>query len=1237
MWSNKYIGIPYKANGRDLDGVDCWGLAYLVYREQFNIELPSFSSNYVLEDRERIKELIARYEEGWEEITSPEEGTLVLFRIAGEPTHIGIAVSDTQFIHSREDCDVAVENFANFKWSKRIVGYYKYTNKTNAVLNLAPHPLRTQNFTENIAPGTTVQELVDLINKKYEVADGLKSITTVMINGEVVPKDNWNRTIQEGDSVEYRAVPAGDAGRMILMIAVAIAAPYAVAAMGSIGGVALVTATGSLTIAGSIAVAGLTMLGSALVNVIAPIRPPAEPRNPAQSERQLMVTGGSNQANPYGAIPVVLGRVRMTPPIGAINYIRYQNERDSYLNMLLVWGYGPLSIDESTFKIGETSITNFTNVNSVTLNRITEPTSTQQANFDAIYGSDIAQNAPNTELTCAGDPNAIVSPGTWVTTSFPATTAQKTNFTVSIHFPQGLRKIQIKGEGAGNEYSAPVTFRIEYNVGGNWNSVDAPVIGAGAVKVDGFTWSNQYNFPATTNALSVRVRRETGDSEQPSNEPNFRYSHTSILNTVTIKTNETPAKDPPSCKIAKTALTIQASEQFNNQIQGINAIVQTYCLTWNGSAWVMGTSNNPAALFRYILQHPANPRRVLDSEVADKIDLQKIQYWHTYCNTKGFTFNAIVADRRSVLEVLRDICAAGRASPGMIDGKWTVNIDEPKTVIVQHFTPHNSWGFEGSRVLPRQPDALRVNFYDEDKEFQESEIIVAQPGKTAETAELFENITLPGVTKKSAAIDHARWHIAQAKLRPEIYNLNTDIEYLVCNRGDRVKVTHDVPMWGLGSGRIKNAISTSIFELDEYVTIEPAKSYVIRVRSASGASVEKAVITQYNISSISRTNNIVTITLTNTHALSVGDIVSVTSANSSINDATAKVTAVTSSSFSYSKIGLDIVTTTAGGTIALALGSYSKIKIVGTASTTEIAPEDLFLFGESLKEAQDLIILNIEPTSNKTAKLTLIDYGVTQTYNLFNDYTNLSATTVFDAQISLPPLNTRNTFADADKPLITNIYSNNDAATLLSPGNYQYNIKVTYVNNSITLNSSIEYVECQYDLATSVDTLNVKTVTVGFTAGSITIPNVVQGVEYKVRLRYLNDRGVGGPWTAWTTHTVQGFIDSNNVTITVSVDRTRRYLNIEAVTTGNFIPDDFKYFEYKVYKNQGTGDFWQETDEDIKTTVSAGPVSFNLREFPKPRLSLTGTKYRVACRMVDTTNTYVSSTALTEIIITSLV
>jgi len=105
-------------------------------------------------------------------------------------------------------------------------------------------------------------------------------------------------------------------------------------------------------------------------------------------------------------------------------------------------------------------------------------------------------------------------------------------------------------------------------------------------------------------------------------------------------------------------------------------------------------------------------------------------------------------------------------------------------------------------VLPRLPDAFRITIPDEANLFQPREIYVYNYGKNEFNAEVFEELSLPGVTNVAQARYLAQFHMAQLKLRPERITLNVDFEYLVCTRGDLVKVTHDVPNWGSGSARI---------------------------------------------------------------------------------------------------------------------------------------------------------------------------------------------------------------------------------------------------------------------------------------------------------------------------------------------------------------------------------------------------------------------------------------------------
>jgi hypothetical protein len=1190
MWSNKYIGIPFLDKGRDINGIDCWGLVRLVYRQEYNIDLPNFSSEYEADDTERMRDLIAQYKEGWEQIDVPTEGCIVLFNIMGTESHIGIAVSNTHFLHARDGRDSAIESFESVGWKKRISGYFKYSENKNVILNAVPHPLRTERFTIPVLPGTTIQQLADWIKKEYNIADELASKITILVNGRVIAEENWVSTkLKDTDKVEYRAVPGkGNTLRLLLVLAVAVYAPILAGQLTGYTNAATwaatmgTTATTSLTALNTAVTIGLNIAGAMLVNAIAPVRPPSAPDSPGSSERQLMVTGGANQINPYGAIPVVLGKIKMTPPLGAVNNLAYENETESYLSMLLIWGYGPLVIDQATLKIGEVSISEYTLPRPVvTLDRRTEPTAQQILDFNAIYGKDVNQVVKNITLVCDGEYDAVLNESTfgpWIVSSSgpPAFDSNGavvpiSQFTVSLHFPQGLRRIQAEGGDSGKEESAYVKYEIQIKNGdGPWTVWEDSAIGDGTVKKDGFTINKTFYDLNSTNEVQVRVRRKTGDNPEWTKNANGAnnvksqiYAQMVLLQTTFLR-NTAPVRDPLNCKLAGTALKIKANDQLNGQIEGINAIVQTWAPSWNGTSWQPAATNNPADLFLYILKHPANPQRVKDSEVSTKINLQQIQYWHQYCVSKGFQFNSVLASQRSILEVLRDICAAGRASPAMLDGKWSVVIDEPKSNIVQHFSPHNSWGFEGTKALPRLPDGLKVSYYDEDQDYQQAEIIVYNTGKNANNSELFESISLPGVTKKSLAIDHARWHFAQAKLRPEVYRLNSDIEYLVCNRGDRVKVMHDVPMWGIGSGRVKTKISPLIFELDEPVQLDASKTYTIRFRSSTGASVERTVNMQ-------------------------------------------------------------------------GVQSGEAWTITVTSAANEILPGDLFLFGEFQNESQDLMVLSIEPSSNKSAILTMVDYGVTDTYNIFTDYLNLTQDIVFESQITLPGEQLRNGFGSTDTPIVTNIVSDNSASKLLSVGTYEQRINISYANPQ-TLSKLVDKVQCSYYLQNIQQLINPSTTSVDYNTGSVYISGVERGQTYKLKLRYLTKDGRAGPWGPEYTHTV-GQLENFLTVQGVDIDLDNHTLYMTPVTTTPLNTSLFKSYEYRIYRDTGTEDFWDivpNTSNQIKVVKSTGIGQVSLLDFTGIRLSTSGVTYRVACRTIDIHDNYSTMSALGTIVIKTI-
>lgn len=259
-------------------------------------------------------------------------------------------------------------------------------------------------------------------------------------------------------------------------------------------------------------------------------------------------------------------------------------------------------------------------------------------------------------------------------------------------------------------------------------------------------------------------------------------------------------------------------------------------------------TSNPASHYRDVLQGAANKLALADS----RIDLPALQAWWQNNNTNSRFFNGILDNPSTVFDVLQQIAALGRAAFAINDGLYSVVQDQPQTTPVQHFTPRNSWGFKSSRAFPQLPQALSVRWINPNNNWQPDQYIVFddKPGGGTydqTSVNLYEGLDLTkGVTDMTQAWKEGRYHLAQARLRPELYQINVDFENLVCQRGDLVLLSHDVPVIGLGAGRVKAQILDPggvgnllgvILDESSFV-FNYGTSYTMRVRlSATGASM----------------------------------------------------------------------------------------------------------------------------------------------------------------------------------------------------------------------------------------------------------------------------------------------------------------------------------------------------------------------------------------------------------------
>ena len=1501
---DKYIGLRYKDNGRDIDGIDCWGLVRLYYKEELNIDLPSYVDEYTGPYDTNVTRAISLYKDSWNKTTTPAPGDVVLFNIYGEPAHVGVYVGNNKFLHCREGRDSVVESLANIKWNKRLDGIYKYSENKQIEVVGRPHPLKTSVYREWTVAGTTVEDFALFVQNKYYLSPEYTDRLVIVIDGVPIAKEDWATTVvKAGQTIAYRAVPQGrDTFKMLLILAVVLIAPEL--ATGGFDGAIPSLGYGVKTWQATAATMAISAAGVALVNAIMPVRQPTT-NDPGSANGLNLFSGTSNQANKFGPIPVVLGKVRMTAMLGAAPYIETMTDT-TILNLLLTWGFGPLQITDLC--VGANRLENLYVGSAMSLPKPAtlygRPEEDQTA-FNSLYGSDVEQApAKSVELV-----NNATDGNPWQYIYF---NQESTRVDVAFTFPVGMRTIN-KKDGKITEATAGVQMQLGTYNGTTWNFEDTPAYsvgnynsnqlnsnaytttllrpgtatrynsssgdweavtlyrytifamlpGGGIQRYDGAATDVLNGPPSTTmiaayksgsyasligdggtythlpqippNSLKLytvvmtntgiiepvtshlgsyvgysgleltptqiteTVQQGSGDSVYDSttltavkiaiqagrvwndttpagqvaatattpveifnstqftgvnssfnkwsgwgsllqsyavrptnysgsyidqldvtktvNFPNSGYydieasaddtgtveidgkqiitmpinsyretqstsvyieagTHTvrltcgneggrdmgaalkisftkSGLNTIaTTHTeiifgtsgvsknrkdafgytqyftqlpkaryaircrrtdndateegdlqkyskvifftaacfdNTRPAVNPPGTYIAKTAIRVQSTNKINGSVDGVNALVQSICLDWDKATqkWLSRPTNNPASLFAYVLMHPANAYKINASEMATKIDLPTLQTWHEFCagnnpSNAPLTYNSIITNSMSVMDMLRDICAAGLASPIFLDGKWSVVVDKPRAYTTQYFTPHNSWGFESTKALPRLPHAFRVTIVDEEQAYQASEHIIynygynqdGTGGKTAAT--LFESITLPGVTNANQARFLARWHHAQLKLRPETYTLNTDFEYLVCNRGDVVKVSHDVPLWGVATGRIKAITNTTTLELTEPVNLTYGKTYRILVR-VNDKNKPNGTTKTIDLAATSPT-------------LTTGQTATVTT-----------------------------------------------IKLVSSAPIVagdSLEADNLFMLGEIGQETQELVVLNVEPTSSTGAKLTLVDYAP----SIYT--TDLSQLITYNPNTTLAN-NDIVKMSIIEAPIIAQVTSDSVLSEAISGGTYQ-NVVLVSFSNPTGLSNQAEQIESQIirgnsDFGTTSLT---ELYRVDKSVSSLTVNGLTTGDVYKIRSRYSNKSGtVVGPWseTYWFTNIGKTLTGSIAPLLTLDLD------GPEIVVTPNTAlkTRDFATYEYRLYKDTGVEDFWElvpnPATNNITVITSDGVARFDLRKQPRPRLSAAGVTYRVACRAKDGQGNYSTESTLGTIVVKTII
>lgn len=298
-------------------------------------------------------------------------------------------------------------------------------------------------------------------------------------------------------------------------------------------------------------------------------------------------------------------------------------------------------------------------------------------------------------------------------------------------------------------------------------------------------------FP-TAQSYDIRTRRITADTFSDQ-----------IFDEVYLTSIKSVSYRPPVTLqgINGTAMRMKGTDQLNGSVDQYNVLCSLVLPDFDITTgeWTPRISSNPASLYRYVLQCRANSRALPDNRIA----IDDFEAWHTHCVEQGYTYNRMIDYATSLDEVLRDIAAAGSASPAIVDGKRTIVVDKIKDEIKQVITPRNSWGYSGELNYPELPHAFNVQFRNKLAGYAQDMRPVYADGYNENNATLIETLDWQSCDNSDLAHKHGRRHIAGVILQPETHSWMMDVENLVALRGDRVLLEHDVPIVGVGDARIK--------------------------------------------------------------------------------------------------------------------------------------------------------------------------------------------------------------------------------------------------------------------------------------------------------------------------------------------------------------------------------------------------------------------------------------------------
>jgi len=705
------------------------------------------------------------------------------------------------------------------------------------------HPIR-RNRVVTYAEPKAIAEIIKDLNAGFP-----PSQARVCRNGEIV-KD-FSITANDGDALTVKFVPYGSTGEVGAGMKIA---GWALAGLGALS--FLIPGVGGF-LGSALIGTGLSMAlgGAVLMNINIPSLKDRE-----KPEQDNSIRGGKNQMRQGGRIPVLFGRHRVYPDLAANPHTQIIDGRQ-YYTQLFCGGYKDCVIDKDSIKLGETLLADLSrtkNINSILSGADPDIRLEilQNGEASSLYPHCVHEDAVNAPLqNQVEDSDGNKAPGELTRSTPDGTDA----IDVDIFFYNGLGKY----DKDGNVASASVEVKASYKPFGAHDREYAP-LGHFIPNANGNGGSNTISgselktkrCKITKSGLhvgkyTVKVERVTPDSTDSKIIDQVYLGSVRSIKTKDKDGNAVrPIRAERQRNLTIIALRVLATGKLNGMLDGFNYVATAKAPVYSGGGsgalyWLnTAETSNPASALLYALRGGAAQQSVGD----DDINWPSLEAFYTWCEEHEYGCNAYLQESVTIAELMRMIGCTARADILRIDSKISVVQDIERPTHLQLFTPKNTISYSVTMFNADIPDAIALQFTDEDAGYarNESKVFNTPNGNRAGEPDTVQKADLWGVTNSKQARRIGMYNYACLKNRPFVHVIEADIEYLICNKGDWIQYAGDIALAGSTQGRIKGVIFVDGVcvgvDTDEPVVMTEGKQHAVRIRLSNGAIILKDVI-----------------------------------------------------------------------------------------------------------------------------------------------------------------------------------------------------------------------------------------------------------------------------------------------------------------------------------------------------------------------------------------------------------